>query len=88
VDIAVRVASAAIEGLVPALKGVEDDRLHAALNAVADALELTLTAEGATEEQRRGAEETIVRVAKIAQGHSSETRPGRRLPWWQRRRSR
>jgi hypothetical protein len=54
--------------------------MHAALSAVADALELTLTAEGATEKQRRDAEDTNVRVASIAQGRNSETRPGRRLP--------
>jgi hypothetical protein len=88
VDIAVRVAGAAIELLVPALRGVEDERLHAALSALAEALELTLAAEGANEERRGAARDTLVRVASIARSRSSETSPGRRLPWWQRPRSR
>jgi hypothetical protein len=84
VDAAVRMASVVIERLVPALKGADHEHVHRALSAVADALDVTLRAAGASDEQRRAADDTILRVASIALGDSPEIRPGRRVPWWRR----
>jgi len=83
-DVAVRMASIVIERLVPALKGADRDHVHRALTAVAEALDVTLRAAGASDEQRRAADETLLRVASIAQGDSTEIRPGRKVPWWRR----
>ncbi len=77
----VRLASAVIERLVPALRGAVQD-LGPALNAVLEALDVELRAAGTTDEQRDAAANALVRAASIAQGTSPETRPGRRLPWW------
>jgi hypothetical protein len=81
---AVTLASAIIERLVPALKGVEQERLFGALAAVGDALDTVCRGAGVSAAARREAAATLLRVASIAQGVSPETRPGRRLPWWQR----
>jgi SOS-response transcriptional repressor LexA len=82
IDVAVRMASIVIERLVPALKGADRDHVHRALTAVAEALDVTLRTAGASDEQRRAADETLLRVASIAQGDSTEIRPGRKVPWW------
>jgi DNA-binding Lrp family transcriptional regulator len=82
--VAVRMASVAIERLVPALRGAGHEPLHRAFGAVAEALDVTLRASGASYEQRTGARETLLRVASIAQGASTEIRPGRKLAWWRR----
>ena len=84
VDAAVRMASVVIERLVPALKGVDHEHVHRALGAVAEALDVSLRSAGASDEQRKAADDTILRVASIALGDSPEIRPGRKVPWWRR----
>lgn len=81
---AVHLASLVIERLVPALKGATDQQLWGALDAVSSAVEVVSIAGGASADERREAQATLQRVALIAQGRSPDTRPGRRLPWWQR----
>jgi hypothetical protein len=87
-DVVVRMASVVIERLVPVLKGADKEHVHRALSAVAEALDVTLRTVGASDEQRRAADETLLRVASIAQGDSAEIRPGRKVPWWRRPRPR
>ncbi len=88
VDGAVRMASVVIERLVPALKGADREHVHRALNAVAEALDVTLHMAGASDAQNRAAHEALLRVASIALGDSPEIRPGRKVPWWRRPRPR
>lgn len=78
----VRMASLVMERLVPALRGVVGEHFVRAVNAVAEALDVELRAAGVSEDQRQAAGDALIRVARIAQGVSPETRPGRRLPWW------
>lgn len=81
---AVRLASVVIERMVPALRGADPEHVHRAVRAVVEALEVTLRAAGASDEQRAATQETILRVASIARGDSTEARPGRKLAWWRR----
>jgi hypothetical protein len=67
---------------VPELKGVERERLHRALFSVLESTEVVLRAAGASDKDQRAAKDTLVRVASIAMGDSTETAPGRKLPWW------
>jgi hypothetical protein len=88
IDGAVHLASVVIERLVPALKGADHEHVHRALGAVAEALEVTLRMAGASDEQRRAADDAILRVASIARGDNPEIRPGRKVPWRRRPRPR
>lgn len=81
---AVQMASMLVERLVPALKGHDEDALWKALDVIAETLKATCTAAGASPAQLQKAQQTLRRVASIALGASTETRPGRRLPWWQK----
>jgi hypothetical protein len=81
---AIHLASLVIERLVPALKDATDEQLWGALDAVNSAVEIVSIAGGGSADERREAQAALQRVALVAQGRSSETRPGRRLPWWQR----
>jgi hypothetical protein len=80
----VHLASLIVERLVPALKDATEEHRWAALDVVASAVELVLASAGASSDERSTARATLQRVAMVAQGRSPETRPGRRLPWWQR----
>jgi SOS-response transcriptional repressor LexA len=82
-EVVVRTVGALIERLVPRLKG---DRalLNATLDDVGKALEVTLRGEGASEEQLAKAYDSLRRVVSVALGDSTETSPGRRLPWWRK----
>jgi len=84
VTAAVQMAGLVVERLVPVLKSAGDPLLHGALDAVSAALETTLKVAGASEDQEREAQDSLRRVALVAQGMSPETRPGRRHPWWRR----
>ena len=77
-------ATVIIERLVPALAGIEQSYLHSALDAVAQSVHVVLSGAGASDAERRQVDQTLRRTASIAQGFSSETRPGRKLPWWQK----
>jgi hypothetical protein len=87
-EVAVRMASVVIERLVPVLEGAGHEQLDSALGAVFEALEITLREAGASDEQWRSAQDTLLRVTSIARGDSSEIRPGRKVPWWRRPRPR
>jgi hypothetical protein len=79
IECAVRVGCMTIERLVPALKGIDEVHLHAALGAVRDAVDVALVTAGATDEQRDDAFDDIRRTAITAQGMVPERgRPGRR----------
>ncbi|MBI4820016.1 MAG: hypothetical protein HY791_27320 [Deltaproteobacteria bacterium] len=80
---ALQTACAAVERLVPALAGIERAQLWQALHAVREGLDVILRSLGLSDEERQDAGDELVRIASIAQGHKTETRPGRRLPWWQ-----
>ena len=84
VEAAARMASVVIERLLPALRGADHEHVHGAGRAVVEALDVTLRAVGASDAERGAARETTLRVASIARGDSTETRPGRHLPWWLR----
>jgi hypothetical protein len=84
VKAATHLASLVIERLVPALKGVSEQQMWSALDAVRGALETVCLAAGASADERKEAHATLQRVALIAQGMSPETRPGRKLPWWRK----
>jgi len=84
VETALMTASLVVERLVPALEGAELELLCRALDAVAAALDIACTTAGTTPKRRREVQDTLVRVAQLAQGTSPEIRPGRKLPWWSR----
>ncbi len=83
-EAAVQMASIVIERLVPALKGADDEHLDRALSAVAESLDIVLSMAGSSDDQRKAGWAALCRVASIAQGDSTETRPGRKLAWWRR----
>lgn len=88
VQTATEVASMVLERLIPVLRGAEFGVRNDAIGSVFAALDVALRAAGASEEERSRADETLLRISSIAQGDSTETRPGRQQPWWRQMRPR
>lgn len=66
VEPAIQMGSLVVERLVPALRDQPSPVLHAALDAVTDALQIALA--GRSDAERRDATEALYRTARIAQG--------------------
>lgn len=79
-----QLATVIIERLVPALAGLDDRYRHQAIEAVAQSVHVVLSGAGASDEQHRQADQTLLRAASIAQGVSGETRPGRQRSRWRK----
>ena len=72
---ATNMASLVIERLVPALQGERNKQLWSALDAVAAALRAACLAAGASKKQQDEAQDTIHRIALIAQGMNPDAGP-------------
>jgi SOS-response transcriptional repressor LexA len=70
----VRVGALTLERLVPVLQGLDEERVHAAVRAVLDAVDVACAAAGADEAERDEATEDLRRTAIVAMRRRVEPR--------------